>query len=468
MRIVVLLAVATIIAGCMHSAALTLPEDAPAKFEYSESVAQDAIPTAQWYRGFGSDELDSLVDFAVHNNGDLAAARARAQQADAHARAAGAALLPSLEAAGNANYLAGHSANGGGHELDWSAMLSASYEIDFWGKNQATAKSAQLLAGAARAERDAVNLTILAGVASGYFQVLALRERLGFARSNAEAAQKLLEVVRSRFTAGMASPLEVAAQTAAFDATQIATTDLQQRELEARTALALLLGRPPENLQIHADRLESLSEPVVAAGLPSQLLMRRPDIFMAEANLQSAHADLHAARAAMLPNVSLTAGAGVQNPALPATVLTIPGVGPSFAAGAGLLQPIFDHGRLRAQRDEAQAREEELMAAYRLAIIQSFVDVENALGAIHHLDAARSAQLESVAQSARALEGAELRYRAGSLDFLTLLESQRLLFSVRDQFVQYELARLQALVSLCKALGGGWLSPKRDSNGSNS
>jgi len=177
---------------------------------------------------------------------------------------------------------------------------------------------------------------------------------------------------------------------------------------------------------------------------------------------------LHAARAAMLPNVSLTAGAGVQNPALPATVLTIPGVGPSFAAGAGLLQPIFDHGRLRAQRDEAQAREEELMAAYRLAIIQSFVDVENALGAIHHLDAARSAQLESVAQSARALEGAELRYRAGSLDFLTLLESQRLLFSVHDQFVQYELARLQALVSLCKALGGGWLSPKRDSNGSNS
>jgi NodT family efflux transporter outer membrane factor (OMF) lipoprotein len=468
MRIVVLLAVATIIAGCMHSAALTLPEDAPANFEYSASVAQDAIPTAQWYRGFGSDELDSLVDFAVHNNGDLVVARARARQADAHARAAGAALLPSLDAAGNANYLAGHSANGGGHELDWSAMLSASYEIDFWGKNEATAKSARLLAGAARAERDAVNLTILAGVASGYFQVLALRERLSFARSNAEAAQNLLDVVRSRFTAGMASPLEVAAQTAAFDATRIATTDLQQRELEARTALALLLGRPPEYLQIHADGLESLSEPVVAAGLPSQLLMRRPDIFMAEANLQSAHADLHVARAAMLPNVSLTAGAGVQNPALPATVLTIPGVGPSFAAGAGLLQPIFDHGRLRAQRDEAQAKEEELMAAYRLAIIQSFVDVENALGAIHHLDAARSAQLESVAQSARALEGAELRYRAGSLDFLTLLESQRLLFSVRDQFVQYELARLQALVSLCKALGGGWLSPKRDSNGSNS
>jgi len=177
---------------------------------------------------------------------------------------------------------------------------------------------------------------------------------------------------------------------------------------------------------------------------------------LAEANLQAGHADLAAARAAMFPNISLTAGAGVQNPALPATVLTIPGVGPSFALGANLVQPIFDHGRLKAQRDEVQAKEEELLAAYRSSIVSALIDVENALAEVHHLNVAREFQMENVAQSGRAFEGAKLRYQAGSGDYLTLLEAQRTLYLARDQLVQYKLARLTALVSLSKALGGGW------------
>ena len=451
-----MLVVAAALSGCAATVPMDLPRPAPDSYESPAAGVEGALPARDWYRAFGSEELDAFVDFALLNNGDSGAARARALQADAHARAAGAALLPTLDAVGNANYLAGHSDRGGGHELDWSAMLSASYEIDIWGKNQAGATSARLQAGAARAERDAVILTVVAGVAGSYFQFLALHERVEIARSNGEAAQQALQAVRSRFEAGTAGPAELAAQTAAFDLTQIAAADLRQKELEARTALALLLGRLPENLDIQARALESLNEPVVAAGLPSELLTRRPDVFAAEANLQSAHADVAVARAAMLPSLSLTAAAGIQNPALPATVLTIPGVGPSFAAGAGLLQPIFDHGRLRAQHDEAQAKEEELLSAYRTAIIRSFVDVENALGAIHHLALAGDVQTDSVRQSARALDGAQLRYRAGSLDFLTLLDAERAQFSARDQWVQYKLARLQALIGLCKALGGGW------------
>jgi outer membrane protein TolC len=131
-------------------------------------------------------------------------------------------------------------------------------------------------------------------------------------------------------------------------------------------------------------------------------------------------------------------------------------VGPSFALGASLVQPIFDHGRLRAQRDEVQAKELELLSAYRAAIIAALIDVENALGEIHHLDLGREFQVENLEQSERAFEGAKLRYQAGSGDFLTLLEAQRTLYAARDQSVTYKLARLQALVSLCKALGGGW------------
>jgi NodT family efflux transporter outer membrane factor (OMF) lipoprotein len=262
--------------------------------------------------------------------------------------------------------------------------------------------------------------------------------------------------VQARFDVGVASPIDLATQKAALDVAQIAISDLQQTELEARTGLAILLGRPPEQFEVKGLPLDSLREPTVAAGLPSELLTRRPDILLAESNLRAGHADLIAARAAMFPSLSLTASGGVQNPALPATVLTIAGVGPSFALGANLVQPIFDHGKLKAQRDEVQARNLELLSAYRASILAALGDVENALAAIQHLDQARGYQLENVAQSERAFEGAKARYQAGSVDFLTLLEAQRTLYAARDQFIQYKLARLHALVGLSKALGGGW------------
>jgi outer membrane protein, multidrug efflux system len=250
--------------------------------------------------------------------------------------------------------------------------------------------------------------------------------------------------------------VELAEQKAAVYAAQIAVSDLEQSEAQARAALALLLGRVPENFAVEGKSLDLLKEPAVASDLPSELLTRRPDVVAAEANLRAASANLAAARAAMLPSLTLTVSAGVQNPALPATVLTIPGVGPSYALAANLTQPIFDHGRLRAQRDETAARERELLAAYRGAVVAALVDVEKALTALQHLDAVREFEKGSVAESERAFEAARLRYQRGAGDFLTLLQSQRSVFAARDQFTQYKLARLQGLIALCKALGGGW------------
>lgn len=461
-RGLILAAGAALLTSCAVQPPATPKQDIPAAFE-TEEPAPAKWPAQQWYRDFGSDELNSLVDAAVAANSDLEAARARVVQADARARQAGAAILPSVDANGTANYFAGHSSQGGGHELDWAAMLSASYEADVWGKNRATAQSSQLLASASRADQDAIALTTLAGVANEYFQLLALRERIAVARSNRDVAKQLLEVVQSRFDVAMASPIDLATQKAALAGAQITVTDLEQTEFEARTALSLLLGRVPEHFEVEGQPLDSLHEPAVVAGLPSELLTRRPDVFLAETNLRAGHADLAAARAAMFPSLSLTASGGVQNPALPATVLTIAGVGPSLNLGANLVQPIFDHGKLKAQRDEVEARDRELLSAYRAAIISALNDVENALAAIQHLEKARAFQVENVTQSERALEGARLRYQAGSIDFLTLLEAQRTLYAARDQFIQYKLARLQALVGLCKALGGGWSQPQQQS-----
>jgi outer membrane protein, multidrug efflux system len=444
-------------AGCASDTSLPAVPAAPAAFDNAPVDQAATWPSERWYREFSSDELSSFIEVAANNNLDLAAARARVAQADARARQAGAAILPSVDAAGTANYLAGHSSGGTAHETDWSALMSASYEVDFWGKNRATANAARFLATASRAERDTLALSILAGVADTYFEVLALRARLAIAQSNLKAADTLLQVIQARFDAGMASPVELATQKATLTTAQLVIPELEQRQAEARAALALLLGREPEDFHVKNNSLDELHEPVIGAGLPAELLTRRPDILAAEANLRSAHADLAAARAALFPSISLTAAGGLQNPALNAAVLTLQGTGPTLNLGASVVQVIFDHGRLQAVRAEAQAKDEELLAAYRAAILDAFRDVENALAAIHHFDAASPFQMEYLAQSERAFEGAKLRYEAGSGDFLALLEAQRTVYAARDQVAQNRLARLQALVTLCKVLGGGWM-----------
>jgi NodT family efflux transporter outer membrane factor (OMF) lipoprotein len=434
------------------------PQELPATFDNLAPQSRAPWPGPDWYRAFSSAQLDALVIAAeaLSGNGNLAAARARVVQADARSRQAGAAILPAVTAGGNANYLGGHAAQGSGHETDWAVLLSASYEVDFWGKNRAASDSARYLAAAARAERDTVALTTLAAVADGYFQVLALRERLSGAQEDLATAQQLLRTVQARFQAGAASPVELATQAAAADKAALRVPDLQQQEQEARAALALLVGHPPEGFDVGGELLDSLTEPAVGAGLPAQLLTRRPDVFLAEANLRAAQADITVARAAMLPSLSLTAAGGVQNPALNAAILSIPGTGATVALSGSLMASIFDHGRLAARRTEVEARHEELLALYRTAILAALGDTENALASIRHLDEAQALQNDSLAQAQRAFEGARARYQAGAGDHLTLLEAQRSLNEARDQIIQYRLARLQARVALCKALGGGW------------
>ncbi len=442
-------------AGCALHETQPKAVGLPAAFE-APAPSDAAWPSLDWYKGFGSPELQALIEQAASANLDLVMARARVTQADARARQAGAAILPSVDAGGNGNYLAGHSVNGSAHETDWAALLSASYEVDFWGKNRAAARAASSLADASKADRDTVALTTLAGVADGYFQVLALRERLGVAGANWDAARKLLEVIQARFDVGVANPVELSTQKAVLATAGLVLPELRQREAEALAALALLLGRAPEQFTVEGRSLDALVEPPVGAGLPAELLRRRPDLFMAEANMRAANADLLVARAALFPSLTLTASGGVQNPALNAAVISLSGAGPTLNLGASITQTIFDRGRLRAVRAEAQAKEEELVAAYSAAILSALVDVENALSALHHLDEARALQEQSVAETERAFAGATLRYKAGSGDFLSVLEAQRALYAARDQYSQYKLARLQAVVALCKALGGGW------------
>lgn len=457
MKRAVALAALIALCACTNSPMPVLaPGDVPAGFQQPMAANAPIWPSATWWQGFGDPQLDKLIAQAQANNLDIFQAAARVRQADARARQAGAALLPSVGLNASATTFYGQANGVSQHETDYSATLGVSYDLDFWGKNRDALDSATAARRASEADRATVALTITAGVANSYFQILALRDRIAVAHENIVSSRAILGVVQRRVTAGYAANADLLQERANLAAQEAALPVLEQQELEARTALAILVGRPPEGFDIATTNLAGIAAPAVQPGLPSQLLTRRPDIAQAEANLVAAHADLAVARKAFLPDIALTANGGVAYPALAAAVDTLPGVGLAANAGATLAQVIFDGGKTQGKIDESKAREDELLGAYRAAVISSFSDVENALGNIVHLSAQQAALEDQVTQAKKVLGAAQRKYTAGYSDFLTVTDAQKSLYVAQDQLADIRRARLAAAVTLFKALGGGW------------
>ena len=414
----------------------------------------------QWWTQFGSPELERLVEQARLGSYDLAAAVARVRQAEASATIAGAPLLPELKGGLNANrqkliHGKGYSqldVSPENRSLDYyDAELSASYEIDFWGGKRAARDSAVFGVQASEFDRATVELTLLSGVANSYTQALALREQARIAELNLKNAQNVLQLVQTRFDAGSATALELAQQKSLVAEQQRRLPLVQQQAREALISLAALLGQPVQALPLPTQSFAQLHWPDIASGVPSDLLSRRPDIASAEAKLAAAQADVTVARAAMLPKITLTASLG-SGADLAADLLRTT----FYNLSSGLTAPIFNNGRLSAERDKAKARQDELLETYRGAIINGFADVEKALSSIRGLDEQRQWQSEELNQAQTAFDIAQSRYQAGAEDLLTVLQTQRTLYAAQDLNVQLRLSRLQASIALYKALGGGW------------
>ncbi|PKH78816.1 RND transporter [Pseudomonas sp. Choline-02u-1] len=414
----------------------------------------------QWWTQFGSPELERLVEQARLGSYDLAAAVARVRQAEASATIAGAPLLPELKAGLNANrqkliHGKGYSqldVSPENRSLDYyDAELSASYEVDFWGGKRAARDSAVFGVQASEFDRATVELTLLSGVANSYTQALALREQARIAELNLANAQNVLHLVQTRFDAGSATALELAQQKSLVAEQQRRLPLVQQQAREALISLAALLGQPVQALPLPEQSFAQLHWPDIASGVPSDLLSRRPDIASAEAKLAAAQADVTVARAAMLPKITLTASLG-SGADLAADLLRTT----FYNLSSGLTAPIFNNGRLSAERDKAKARQDELLETYRGAIINGFADVEKALSSIRGLDEQRQWQSEELHQAQTAFDIAQSRYQAGAEDLLTVLQTQRTLYAAQDLNVQLRLSRLQASIALYKALGGGW------------
>lgn len=433
------------VVGCATQSPVLTPEVTPPA-SYSEAATPGAAELAgDWWQTFNSAELRSLVDEALAGSPDLAIAAERVRQAEARVQVAGASLFPSLDL--------GFSTRKTRDSESSSTVLSASYEVDLFGRNAAGVRGAEASLRATAFDRDAARLTLLAGVATAYFEVLSLRGRLAVSRDNLSISERVLGVVEARARNGAVSPLDVARQQAAVLSQRAGLLSLEQQERQTLAALALLVGRLPEGFEVQAATLADLAVPSISPGLPADLLVRRPDLASAEAGLAAANADLSAARAALLPSIQLTGSAGVASGALLA-FLSGPSTG--LAIAASVLQPIFDGGRLRGNVSIAESRERELVEAYRKAILAAFADVENALSASGRLAQREALQVQVEERAREALRLAEVRYREGADDLLSVLDAQRTLFDAQDQLALTRLDRLEASVALFRALGGGW------------
>ncbi len=476
-RSLVLAALLPVLSGCILTADKLDPAlDVPDKYRAAPGRAHAALPPLEWWRSFRSAELTDLMEQALAANLDVAAAIARIVQADAQARIAGAPLLPGLSGSGSVTR-SRPSANTGTNAIavtdrtNYNMALNASYVVDFWGRNRALLRAAESSAAASRFDREVVALTAQASVANAYFLVLEAQDRIRVASENIKASERILKVIQDRFSVGGAAPsgsavgaqgsgsaLDVAQQASLVAIQRASIPPLVQQAEQNRATLALLVGRTPEHMRVRGGSMYRLAIPRVTPGLPSELLAQRPDIREAEAKLAGADANVEAARAAFFPTIQLTGQGGVSSAML--SNLFAPGSG-FYSVAAGVTQPIFDGATLLGQLDLQKGLREELLQNYRKSVISAFTDVERALIAVQQLARQEQLQREAVAESRRAFNLSEERFRAGTIDLTTLLTVEQTFFQQEDQLALVRFNRLQALVSLYQALGGGWLPPRR-------
>jgi outer membrane protein, multidrug efflux system len=455
--------ICTAVAACSVGPTYHRPDIAPptqwhegADATAGSPAAASPWPEVGWWHGFGSSQLDELIAEAERNNDDLAGAIARVREADAQVRIAGAPLFPTLDLGADATRERTVVPGGaGGPRLTniFNPQITASYELDFWGKNRALRSAARAAATASRYDQQTVALTVVRSVAGTYFQALEFLDRIQVARQNLENGQKILHGLKLEQSAGTVTGLDVAQQETAVALLEAAIPPLLQQLRQSVYALAVLVGKTPESIDVTTGSLTEISGPAIAAGLPSQLLSRRPDVAEAEQQLIAANADITVARAALFPNIALTASGGYESSRLASLISPANRV---YALSAGLTQPIFHGGALRGQVSFSEARYTELLTTYHKTVLTAFSNVESALVAARQTADQQERQRNAVAKARRAFEFAQTQMSVGTVNVLTVLNTENALFSAQDVLVQVEYSHLQALIDLYTALGGGW------------
>ncbi|PZT90309.1 MAG: RND transporter [Citromicrobium sp.] len=458
---------ATSLTACVNMAPdHTRPEAATAPL-FAEDLRPDGSVVASQlsYRDWFADpRLEALIASALANNRDLVAATARIEQARAQYRIQDSRRLPSVVADGSGvrTRQPVSSVDANGEPVTDSITTNrfqvgvgvTGFELDFWGRvaNLSEAARAQYLS-TVWAQR-AFYLSLIADVATTYFEILETEQQIRLAEATAESRQEGLRIARLRLDAGVTSALP-------FRQAETLLTQAEQQLSSERLALAqlnnqlavLVGGEVPENLPLGLTLAAQLDDRRLKAGLPSELLLVRPDIVQAEEQLRAARANIGAARAAFFPSISLTGSAGLSSTSLDGLFAND---GFTWSFGPSISLPIFDWGAREADLDLARALEVEQVALYDRTVQGAFREVADALAGRRYLDEQVATLQRAVEAQERIARIAQLRYREGVADYLEVLDAERNLFSARQQLLATRRAAMQNRATLFVALGGGF------------
>jgi multidrug efflux system outer membrane protein len=449
--------VAMLAAGCTVGPNFTRPD---ADLPKDLGVAQSATPpAAHWWRLFNDPVLDKLVDEALAANHDLRAAAERVEQSRAQLAITRADQLPSvgIDASAARNKASQDGSFPVPPEFIYSntrrLVLRFSWELDFWGKYRRASEAARAEIVASEAGRDAIRASLIADVVRGYYALQALDRRLVAVDRTLAGRDKALELQKLRLDAGVVSELEYRQVESDMRTTQALVPVLRQARVRQEGALAVLFGRTPR--EVYEARVErgSSATPLaveVPAGLPSDILLRRPDLREAEARLHAANARIGVARAAYFPSISLTGFYGGESQKLGDL---FSGPARTWNIAAGLLQPLFAAGQIRGGVDLANARTREAAELYQKAVANAFREVRDAIEAQTNLREAFTAQQQREVALARTLELAQLRYDNGHISLFEVIETERQLLLARLDAIDAERDRRTAIVDLYLALG---------------
>src|SRR5450830_88517 len=426
-------------------------------------TAQQATAAEQrWWDNFGDATLSSLVQRAASSNLAVQAAASRLAQSRAARGVAGAAQAPTLDVNGaysrarnsaqglsDASGLNGQSA----YNL-WQSNLDASWELDLWGRVRREVEVADARSNVAQEQQRGVLLAVTAETARDYIALRGAQQSLAITGQLLAIARRTQELTGIRRQLGTGTDLDVAEAAAHVATIEARLPPLQQHEAQLVNAISLLLALPPQALQAElavAGKIPFVSMPL-QLGVPSELAERRPDIRAAEAQLHVATAAIGVAQGDFYPRFTLSGSLGLQTMQL----ADIGWDAKSFAFGPGFSLPLFDGGRLRGKLQLREAQQQEAAIAYRQTVLAAWHEVENALSAYQAQDRRQASLDEAVRQGRRALQGAELQYRQGSVDLMHVLQVQNALLANEAALVDSRAAASLSLVAVYKALGGGW------------
>jgi multidrug efflux system outer membrane protein len=450
-----------LLAGCAVGPEYKRPPlDVPVGWRIGSAEAAE-ISNAAWWDAFHDPALSKLLAEAIAGSLDLKAAVARVDEARAQYGVARSALFPQLNAdASGERVRASRTTFQGqsippGHQSynSYDLDLSASYEIDVWGRLRRATEAARAQLLASYEGRRTVVLTLVTNVADAYIQLLALDDELAIARRTLESRREVLRLQKARFEGGLAPESDMRQAESQYQIAAAEVPALQRQIAQQENLISLLAGRKPGPVE-RGSTFSQLPLPPIPPGLPSDLLQRRPDVVQAEQSLIAANANIGVARAAYFPRISLTGLLGLQSQELSQLFK-----GPSFAwtGGAGLTQTLFNGGGLRSQVEFAEARQRELAASYQSAVISALRDVDDALTVRSTLEQQRAEQEKNVAALTRLLALAKRRYQEGAAIFLEVATAEQSLFDAEISLDGVRAQLFQSYADLYRAFGGGWI-----------